>query len=294
MPITLTGLRRYPVKSFRGEDLDTAVVEPWGLAGDRRWMVVDERSEVVTAREVHGMLRIVPELVHGGLRLATDDADPVFVAEPRTPTGDVRVWDDIVAAASAGPEAHAWLTAVLGRPVRLVFLDDPARRPADPEVAQPGDVVSFADGFPLLLASENSLALLNDWIAEGPRSDEGPLPMTRFRPNLIVAGAAPFAEDGWTRIRIGGATFRAVKGCSRCVLTTLDPVTGEKQMEPIATLARYRRWDGKTWFATNLIPDDPGATLRVGDAVEILEERDASDGPLRPDPARRAPARPAP
>ena len=142
-------------------------------------------------------------------------------------------------------------------------------------------VVSFADGYPMLMASTNSLDLLNDWIAEGPRPDEGPLPVTRFRPNLIVSGALPFAEDGWVRIRIGEATFRVTKGCSRCVLTTLDPETGDKQMEPITTLARHRRWDGKTWFAANVIPDTPGATLRVGDEVEILEARDAADGPVR-------------
>ncbi len=98
----------------------------------------------------------------------------------------------------------------------------------------------------------------------------------------MVKGAAPFAEDGWTRIRIGEATFRVVKGCDRCVLTTLDPETGEKQMEPITSLARHRRWDGKTWFAANLVPDSPGAVMRVGDEVEVLEERDASDGPIRP------------
>ncbi|MCU1416419.1 MAG: hypothetical protein JWP32_593 [Schumannella sp.] len=281
MPITLTGLRRYPVKSFRGEDLDSARIEPWGLVGDRRWMVVDDAAEAVTAREVHGMLRIVPELLDGGLRLTTAGAEPLVVDTPRSPTGDVQIWDDTVVAASAGPLADAWLSAVLGLSVHLVYLDDPTRRPANPAFSRPGDVVSFADGYPMLLASQNSLAQLNDWIAEGPRPDEGPLPMNRFRPNLIVSGAAPFAEDGWTRIRIGDATFRVVKGCSRCVLTTLDPITGDKQMEPITTLARHRRFDGKTWFATNLIPDDAGATLHIGDEVEVLESRDAADGPVR-------------
>jgi uncharacterized protein YcbX len=282
VPITLTGLRRYPVKSCRGEDLDTAVVEPWGLAGDRRWMVVDEGGTVVTARDVHGMLRIVPQLLDGALRLTARGAEPLVVPEPRTPTTEVQIWDDTVAAAAGGDDADEWLRTVLGIPVRLVFLDDPRRRAADPRYALPGDVVSFADGYPLLLASENSLALLNDWIAEGPRADEGPLAIARFRPSLVVSGAAPFAEDGWTRIRIGEAEFRVVKGCDRCVLTTLDPETGEKQMEPIATLARHRKWDGKVWFASNLIPDTAGAVLRVGDPVEVLETRDASDGPVRP------------
>ena len=292
MPITLTGLRRYPVKSCRGEDLETAVIEPWGLAGDRRWMVVDDDGVKVTARETHPMLRIVPQLIDGGLRLTAPGVDPLDVAQPTGPTGEVHIWDSTVAAASAGAAADAWISAFLQQPVRLVYLDDPAQRHTNPAFSNADDVVSFADGYPVLLASQNSLGLLNDWIAEGPRPDEGELTIERFRPNLVISGAAPFAEDGWARIRIGDARFRVAKGCDRCVLTTLDPATGEKQMEPITTLARYRRWDGKTWFAANLIPDDPGATLRVGDEIEVLQTRDASDGPLRPAAEPRVPARP--
>src|SRR5262249_35446290 len=109
---------------------------------------------------------------------------------------------------------------------------------------------------------------------------EGPLPMMRFRPNLVVAGAPAWAEDGWRVLRIGTARFRAVKGCSRCVLTTVDPDTGRKGKEPIATLARHRRWEGKGWFAINLIPDSPGARVCVGDQIEVLE-RVATTEPLR-------------
>ncbi len=291
--ITLTRLRRYPVKSCRGEDLETAIVDPWGLRGDRRWMVIDRDAVVVTAREVHRMLQVRPELVGAvdaagsGLRLKAPGASELFVPNPAEPSGtvpttDVDIWKTTVAAASGGPEADAWLSDVLQQDVRLVYLDDPTRRRPNPEFSLPGDVVSFADGYPVLLASENSLDVLNDWIAEGPRPDEGPLDIGRFRPNLVVRGALPFAEDGWTRIRIGEAVFRVVKGCDRCVLTTLDPDTGVKQMEPITTLPRHRRWDGKTWFAVNLVPDDPGAVLRVGDEIEVLESRDGSDGPVRP------------
>jgi uncharacterized protein YcbX len=282
VPITLTRLRRYPVKSCHGEGLDSAVVEPWGLRGDRRWMVVDQDAVQISAREVHRMLQVRPDLTGDGLRLEAPGAEPLFVPTPASPDTEVHIWKSTVAAANAGPAAAAWFSEVLQQPVRLVYLDDPTQRATNPSFSQEGDRVSFADGYPVLLASENSLDLLNDWIAEGPRPEEGQLDMRRFRPNLVVRGAAPFAEDGWVRIRIGEATFRVAKGCDRCVLTTLDPDTGEKQMEPITTLARHRRWDGKTWFATNLVPDTPGAVLRVGDEVEVLEERDASDGPVRP------------
>lgn len=271
MTVTLTGLRRYPVKSCRGHDVDTAVVEPWGLAGDRRWMVVDHDGMKVTARELHPMLRIAPELVPGGILLTFPDREPLLVDEPAGNLGDVRIWDDTVQAAYAGPDADAWLSGALQRDVRLVFLDDPTRRAVDPETSQPGDVVTFADGYPMLLASTSSLERLNEWIQDGPNAGTEPLDMRRFRPNLVVSGAEPFAEDDWSRIRVGDATFRVAQGCSRCVLTTVHPDTIAKAHEPIATLARHRRWDGKVWFAVDLLPEEPGAVLRVGDEVEVLE-----------------------
>lgn len=273
MAIELTGIRRYPVKSFRGEDLETAIVEPWGLDRDRRWMVIGDDREAITAREVHRMLTVVPELLDDGIRLTAPGADPIEVQVPDVEPIAVTVHGSPVEGMPAGRTADTWVSEVLGVDARLIYLDDPYGRPTKPQYSEPGDVVSFADAFPVLLASENSLAMLNDWIAEGPRSDEGPLAMTRFRPNLIVRGAPAFDEDTWGRIRIGDALFRVVKDCDRCVLTTLDPVTGDKQMEPIATLARHRRWGGKTWFAVNLIPDSPGALVRLGDELEVLDRR---------------------
>ena len=155
-------------------------------------------------------------------------------------------------------------------------------RRANPGYSRDGDRVSFADGYPLLLTSEGSLATLNGLIAAGPRADEGPMQMRRFRPGVVVAGTAAWAEDTWRLLRIGDVMFRAVKGCDRCVMTTVDPGTAAKGNEPITTLARYRRWDGKTWFGINLIPDSPrpGDSIRVGDAVKIIEAAE-TDGPLR-------------
>jgi uncharacterized protein YcbX len=143
--------------------------------------------------------------------------------------------------------------------------------------------VSFADGFPLLLATEESLAELNRLIRDGAdHSPEGALPITRFRPNVVVAGAPAWAEDRWRRLRIGDAVFRVVKGCDRCVLTTVDPDTAERGKEPLRTLARHRRWAGKVWFGVNLIPDTPGVTIHAGDPVQILE----TGGGLSGSPAR--------
>ena len=131
------------------------------------------------------------------------------------------------------------------------------------------------------MATEASLAALNDVIVERSEGAHPPLPMARFRPNVVIAGADAWAEDDWRRVRIGGAVFRAVKGCARCVITTIDPDTAGREKEPIASLARIRRWDGATWFGVNLVPDTPGATIRVGDEVEILESVPTGGGPIR-------------
>lgn len=280
--IEVSGLRRYPVKSCRGEDLDQAVVERQGLAGDRRWMVVDERGSALTAREYPVLVLVRPELRLRGLLLTGPHDAPLLVEEPDgARLMPVDVHGRPVEAAPAGRDADEWFTRLLRRRCRLVFLDDPDRRLPNQSRTLPTDRVSLADGYPILLASEESLAALNDVIGSGRLADEGPVSMVRFRPNIVVRGAPAWAEDGWRRLRIGAAEFRAVKGCDRCVMTLIDPDTGVRGKEPIRTLARHRRWDGKTWFGMNLIPDTPGATITVGDEVEVLEAVPAPHGPPR-------------
>jgi len=284
MPLMVTDLYRYPVKSCRGERLPAVPVEPWGLAGDRRWMIVDPGGEVVTARERPRLLLVTPHVADGFLRL-TGPAMPDLTV--LIPDGDelipVIVWKSKLLAAPASAEADAWFSDVVGEPVRLVYLDDPTRRRLDPGYSREQDRVSFADGYPLLLAARESLGDLNERIAASPRAAAGPLPMRRFRPNVVVAGAAAWAEDGWRLLQIGEMTFRCVKGCDRCVMTTVDPDTAAKGKEPITTLAQFRRWDGAVWFGVNLIPDSAGSgsAIRVGDPVSVLDQADGADGPLR-------------
>lgn len=276
----VTGINRYPVKSCRGEALSSARVEPWGLRGDRRWMVIDEHGAVVTARRHPALILTRPRLVGEGLRLAHPDLDEIVVPIPDGSTlVDVQVWKSRLKAAPA-TAADAWISKLVGMPARLVYLDDPRRRSTNPDFSSPGDRVSFADGYPLLLATEDSLGALNALIAAGRFPEQGPVPMRRFRPNLVVRGAAPWDEDHWRRIRVGAAVFRVVKGCDRCVVTVTDPDTALRGREPLASLAKHRRWDGRAWFAMDLIPDDPGTEVRLGDDVEILEWAD-SDGPPR-------------
>jgi uncharacterized protein YcbX len=278
----LSAINRYPVKSCRGHRLPTATVEPWGLAGDRRWLVVDDDGQGMTAREHPRMLLVTPTpSADGGLHLESPDAPPIEVAVPHGEIVPVKVHSSALAGTPAALDACAWFSKIVGESARLIYLDDPTRRQPNPRFALPTDYVSFADAYPLLLATSASLAQLNDWIADGPRADEGPLPMTRFRPNVVVDGTAPWEEDGWRRIRIGTAEFRVVKGCDRCVMTMTDPDTALRSKEPIATLAKYRRWDGETWFGMNIIPDTPGAEIAVGDEVVVLDAVPASDGPPR-------------
>jgi uncharacterized protein YcbX len=273
MALQLTSVWRYPVKSCRGERLAEARVEPWGLAGDRRWMIVDADGAPVTAREHPQLVLVTPRLGDGLITLSSPGLPDLAVPVPSgADLVPVSVWASELLAAPASDEAAAWLSKVIGEPVRLVYLDDPTRRRTNPKYSLDTDRVSFADGYPLLLTSEESLGALNGWIAEGPRAAEGPVPMRRFRPSVVVAGAPAWAEDGWQRLRIGSVIFRNVKGCDRCVLTTVDPDTAAKGHEPLFALARHRRWDNKVWFGVNLIPDDPAGdpVIRPGDPVEIL------------------------
>jgi uncharacterized protein YcbX len=283
-PLCLTELRRFPVKSCRGEQLEIAVLEPWGLAGDRRWMLVDDTGETVTVREHRKMLLVHPRLrADGGLTVSAP-GQPDLDVPPATGMHlvDVTVFRGTpFQAALADPAAHEWFTEVLGERVRLVRSDDPNRRVADPRFAGPGVPMHFGDGYPLLLTTEASLAALNELIAAGEKSGEGPLPMVRFRPNLVIGGGQPWAEDGWLRLRVGQAEFRVVKGCDRCAIPTTDEATAFRGKEPTYTLARHRRWDGAVWFGMNVVPLTPGATLRVGDDVEVLDSRPTPDGPPR-------------
>ncbi|MFD3524500.1 MOSC domain-containing protein [Streptomyces sp. NPDC058653] len=313
----LRALRVHPVKSVGGFSADSAVVEPWGLAGDRRWTLVDESGSVVTQREQPRLALARAELLPGGglvlyapgrerLEVAPPGGDAlpadgrrrggqgrsgagvnaVRTGDPRTDGAETGVGvtpvdahtNDIVVdvfgtrvdASLVDARAHEWFSRHLGVEVRLVHLSDPVgARPIDPRYGLPGETVSFADGYPLLAVSLSSLDALNSLIAQGDHADEGPLPLNRFRPNLVVAGTAPWAEDEWVRVTVGEVTFRVAKPCGRCVITTTDQRTAERGKEPLRTLARHRRFGGRLIFGQNLVPENTG-TVQVGDAVKVL------------------------
>jgi uncharacterized protein YcbX len=266
---TLASVHIYPLKGCRAVDLGESAVEPWGLAGDRRWLLVDSDYRFVSQREHASLARLTVRYGPGaGITVSSDGYPPLFIATPgATELLKVTVWRSTVLAAATGPEADAWFSGYLGEPVRLAYLDDPTRRAVDPEFGRDGDVVSFADGYPLLLTSTGSLDQLGQWLAaEGER----PVPMNRFRPNVLVTGFAPWAEDRWRRIRIGTVSFRVAKPCGRCMVTTTDQTTGERGPQPLKILGAKRRFGQSLVFGQNIIPDSPGF-IRVGDPVEITE-----------------------
>ena len=153
----------------------------------------------------------------------------------------------------------------------LVHLDDPStRREVDQHFARPGETVGFADGYPLLITTSASLDAVNRLIADGDRPEEGPLPMNRFRPNLVIDGSEPWAEDGWQRVQVGDIILRIVKPCGRCAITTTDQVTSERGREPLRTLGRHRNIDRRLVFGQNAIPETTGV-LRVGETFSVLD-----------------------
>lgn len=263
-------IHTYPVKGCYRLDHREARVEPWGLAGDRRWLITNADRVALTQREETGMTGIRPEIVGSSLVLRSVGHPDLVLPTEAGDLDEVTVWASTIAASRVGEAADAWLSGVLDREAHLYWLDDPTRRMVDPAFGIAADRVSFADAYPLLLANSASLNALNGWLATDGGA-EGPLPMTRFRPNLVIDGAVPWAEDDWLggRLRIGTVTFRAVKPCARCVVTTTDQDTGERGREPLRTLARHRNVQQKLLFGLNLIPDGTG-TVATGD--EFLVE----------------------
>lgn len=260
----LSGIFVYPIKACGGVSLNEADVVERGLAADRRYMLVERGGTFVSQREEPRLCRVKVELGGAEFRVGAPGASPLTL--PRAPApaaltrASYRLWDS-VGEGLRSPEGSRWFSELLGYEVSLLYMPDDERRLVNPQRALASDIVSFADGYPLLVISEASLADLNARLPE-------PVGMRRFRPNLVLSGCEAYAEDTFARVRIGSVSFRGVKRCERCVVTTLDPDSGVAGKEPLRTLSLYRREAGKVWFGMNLVHDGPG-TLRVGDEAHL-------------------------
>lgn len=261
--IHVSGLFIYPVKSCRGIALDEAEVVARGFRHDREWMVVDGDGRFLSQRTNPELARVAVRISDRNLVVTADGMPPLEVAlsRARGSTREVTVWGDVCTARSTGRRAAGWFSDFLGSAVDLVRMPRSTVRPVDPRCAGPGYQVGFADGFPLLLISEESLSELN-------RRLDVPVPMDRFRPNIVVAGCPPHAEDGWRRLTAGSVPLRVAKPCSRCVVTTTDQRTGGRSPEPLRTLATYRKVAGEVLFGQNLVHEGLGR-IRRGDACRV-------------------------
>lgn len=265
--MNLSAIHLYPIKSMRGLDVPEASVEARGLAGDRRWMLIDANARFITARKYPQLLKCAVEPIRDGLVVFAPDGSARSVGEPEvdTPVIEVGIWKSTSPARVADSTINAWLSQQLELDVRLVHMAEDCVRSVDAAWSGPDDIVSFADAFPLLLIGSASLDLLNSKLAR-------PVSMANFRPNLVLRTDTPHIEDSWKRIRIGDTEFAVTKPCTRCVLTTIDPDTAVPATdgEPLATLKSYRREAIGITFGQNLLVRQTG-TIRVGLPVEVVE-----------------------
>ena len=256
----------HPVKSLGGISVAGASLDRFGLQWDRRWMVVDESGKFITQRQRTVMALIKARMEGDAVVLTGVDGSELLFNCGDFASGavqSVQVWGDECQARLGNDTMNQWLSDQLGVSCRLVFMPEDSYRPVDPDYAGPGHTVGFADGYPLLLTQQSSLADLNQRMS----IDIG---MERFRPNVVVEGAEPWQEDQWRVVQIGSTIFDVVKPCSRCAIPTINPEDASKQPEVFRTLQKYREKEGDVYFGQNLVPRSQGR-LSVGDSVIVLE-----------------------
>jgi uncharacterized protein YcbX len=263
---TIANLTYYPIKACRGFDVPVSAVERMGLASDRRMMVVTPAGKFLTQREYPKLALVTPKLEDGALTLSAPQMDILSHVVQRTgESRRVDIWRSKgVDAIDQGELTAQWFSDWLGASVRLVHIANGFQRSLNPDYAvNTDDHTGFADGYPILLISEESLQDLNSRL-------ESPVPINRFRPNILVRGCEPFVEDTWKRIRIGDLDMAVVKSCGRCVVTTIDKETLERSKEPLKALSTFRRQNGKVMFGQNVIPMNEGR-LEVGMSVQVIQ-----------------------
>ncbi|MBA3721108.1 MAG: MOSC domain-containing protein [Parachlamydiaceae bacterium] len=265
--IQVSDLQIYPVKSCKGLQRKSIVIQKKGPEHDRRWMLIDSSNRFMSQRQFPQMalIEVTPYDDHLFIRLPNKQEYSIPI-QTKDKKIDVVIWKDTCSAIDQGEDIAQALSHFLNTDCRLVFIPDETIRQVNQKYAlNPQDEVGFADGYPFLLISEASLEDLNKKL-------DRPLPMNRFRPNIVINGCSPYEEDTWKTIRIGEIKFSIVKPCSRCVITTIDQSTAEKSLEPLQMLSTYRKMEKGIMFGQNIIHQNLGI-LNVGDRIEILERK---------------------
>ena len=264
---SLSGIFSYPVKSAAGVAWTVAEVGVRGLEYDRRFMVVDKGGKLVTQRTAPRLAGVVADRTSTHLYVTATDLPKLTVPIQETygPAWGVRLWGDRMAAETVSEEASAWFSAYLGGDYHLVFMPDTTFRPMSEHF--PDTALSFVDGNPFHLVSEASLENLN-------RRLDVPVPMDRFRPNLVLSGCAAYEEDTWKRVRVGPLLLTSAGPTARCMMIGVDQQSAEWHKEPLKTLAAYRRVGREVHFGRHFVHSFVAGEercLRLGDPVEVLE-----------------------
>lgn len=261
----------YPIKSLQGVSVKEAEVLERGFRFDRRWMIVDEDNVCITQRTHPELSQISVALTSDEIVLSGKDSEIELPVNIQSSQVEVTVWSDKVVAQKADDIFNEWISSFLGQKCAFVFMPEDGSRPANPERAKNQENVSFADGYPYLIIGETSLEDLNTRLASS-------VPMNRFRPNIVVSGSKPYEEDLWKDLQIGEVKFYGTHPCKRCVFTTIDQETGKKGVEPLKTLATYRRQGNEIYFGLNVLATSEGK-VKVEDTL-VLSKDSTSDNAI--------------
>ncbi|TXB64886.1 MOSC domain-containing protein [Phaeodactylibacter luteus] len=268
---TISALYSYPIKGLAGISLEEAPLGPRGLLHDRRWMLTDMKGNFLSQRKLPGMALIQVAFSKDGLMVSHRkfQGEPLTVPLPAMEEkglAPVKIWEDVCGALTYPDHINSWFSDMLGTFCRLAYLPDFSVRPLPDRYGKAGEQVGFADSCPLLIAGEASLLDLNSHLPE-------PVPMSRFRPNIVFTGGTAFEEDHWGEFHIRNASLRGIRKCARCQVVNIDQDTAYKYKEPLATLSQYRQEGNAVYFGLHatLLPGQQGDfTLRVGDEISLL------------------------
>jgi uncharacterized protein len=265
MNARVSKLFAHPIKSVRGLAFDHLELDEFGPILDRRWMLVDQNGLFVSQRSDPRLALVRVTLEQDSMLVTAQGVAEMRISlEAKCERIRVQhITEDESEGILVDPNADSWFSSLLEREVKLVWFPNERSRRIAPEFVPAERYTNFNDGFPLLIASQASLDALNAKL-------EQPVTWDRFRPNIVIAGdLEPHAEDGWKNVRIGTLELKIVKPCARCAIIMTNPETGEREREPMRTLATYRTVQGKVMFAQNALHLEPG-TIRVNDALEVI------------------------
>ncbi len=263
--LTLSEIFIYPIKSLGGISLQTTEVERRGLKYDRRYLLVDENGMFMTQRDFPQMAFLKLSFAENGFsvfNIKNNSAMVIPFSSTSKETIKVKIWKDVCNAVAVDKNLDVWFSNAISKKCSLVYMPDNEKRIVEKKYEPADHIVSFADAYPYLIIGLSSLDDLNSRL-------ENPIPMNRFRPNLVFSGGNPYEEDNWKVFKIGDVNLKAVKPCARCMITTTDQQTAERNKEPLKTLSEYRKIEGKVMFGMNVVCNKQGF-VKIGDKIELF------------------------